>query len=106
MVNFVIKLSKTYTSRHQVFGELEVSLDVEGSNDKNNKSSLTIKNVSVCYPFTIHTSEFTSIETDQATFELNGSGEEVSLIECLVDIVDKLKKDGWVSQKELKEKEG
>lgn len=38
--------------------------------------------------------------------ELMGGGEESSLIECLADIIDQLKKDGWVSHREIKKQEG
>lgn len=98
--------SKTYQSNHKVFGELEVMLKIEGSDSKNNKSSLTIKNVSGCYPFTIRTSYSLSMETDEVEIELDGGGEETSLLECLVDIVDKLQKDGWVSHRDIKDHAG
>jgi len=99
------KTARTYQSRHQVFGELEITLQIEGSNSKYNKSSLTIKNVCGCYPFVVHTNEHTSMETDKIEIELDGGGEETSLLECLIDITDKLKKDGWVSQKDIEKQE-
>lgn len=99
-------LPRTYRSRHQVFGELEILLQIEGSDDKNNKSSLTIKNLSGCYPFTVHTHEHTSQEWDEVKIELDGSGEETSLLECLVDIADQLREGGWASDKNTQKQEG
>lgn len=98
--------SKIYQSNHQVFGELEVMLKIEGSDSKNNKSSLTIKNVSGCYPFIIRTSSRVTMEIDEVEIELGGGGEETSLLECLVDIVDKLQKDGWASHRDIKDHAG
>lgn len=96
--------ARKYTSNHQVFGELEVTLQIEGSDSKNNKSSLCIKNLSGCYPFIVHVPGFNSIEANEVEIELEGSGEETSLLECLVEITEKLKKDGWISHRDIENK--
>lgn len=79
---------------HWSFGGMRVVFQTDGSGDKNETSSLIFKNLGGCYPFEIYKDE----NGDVVEVVFNGVGERGSVLQCLYEILLRLKEKGWIHE--------